>query len=273
MKTAILLFMSLAIHLAAKGQDYYILKRSETSERSKSLKTLLSAANDKTAKRKINRDLFNDKERVKPIQLAFGAGDINGQLYSSLVNDVFISKKGKYLGEISLGSVVSNTSSSDSSKNQKASDINNFFNGGGNVFVKYAYLSPLGYKDGYDNFTFVNVLLFRVASNLPKLGQSEKLESWNMEIADEFTISLNGQNNKLGVFLKPKLALVLGSKKFSESILQNSSRSFAYFQLQGAVKIGDGFLINLAVRPVISKERSEYFKEMQFSTIGIQALI
>lgn len=308
-----MLFTLLIISTICNGQDYYIYKKSnektgkndnllseiktlenkkdsvsklirkvQSQNKSNNLESRLRILNNekesvkeeiKTRKDGFNRALFNDTTRLQSVQLAFGRGDINGQLYANLINDVFISKNNSYLGEISLGSVISNTTAIDSSNNQKASNINNFFNGGGNVFLKYAYLLPVGATDGNDNFTFLFAPSIRTASNLPKLSENEKLESWNIEMAAEFTASLNGRNNKLGLYLKPKVAAVLGSKKFTESILNNDSRSFAYIQIQGAVKVSNGFLISLAFRPVFSRETSTYFKERQFSTIGIQALI
>lgn len=286
MKKVFLLFVLITAHLAVKGQDYYILKKSnDYTELYSSQKEEIRKYKDakkggsRIAKpdglKELNRLLLNDESRVQAVQLAFGRGDINGQLYSNLIKDVFTSKNNKYLGEISLGSVVSNTTASDKSESQDASNINNFFNGGGNIFLKYVYLLPAGYTDGYDNFTFVFAPSFRVASNLPKLSQSERLEDWNMELASEATISLNGRDNNLGVFLKPKLALAWGSKNFAESILKKSAgKSFGYLQLQAAVKVSEGFLINIAFKPLVNKDRrSEYFDEKQFSTIGIQALI
>lgn len=283
MRKTVILLLLLVIHFAGKGQDYYILKKNDQNkERYENLKKAaaefkIKSKNDYSlvkpdSLKQLNRFMFNDTNRAQAVQLAFGRGDINGQLYANLINDVFISKSNKYLGEISLGSVISNTSSSDSLENQKASNINNFFNGGGNVFLKYVYLLPFGFKDGDDNFTFLYAPSIRVASNLPKLSQSERLESWNIEVANELTISLNGHNNKLGIFFKPKVAFVNGSKKFAEAFLDDS-KSFVYLQFQGAVKVSDSFLINLAFKPIISGNRSEYFKEKQFSTIGIQALI
>lgn len=311
MKKVLLLLFIVTTYQVSKAQDYYIYKKNVNKtgkvEEIKALKEEIKVLSDsiklvslkkeftssdlgfkslkdtiatkkrnfRGLKKGLNRTLFNDTTRIKTVQLAFGNGDINGQLYSNLINDVFVSRREKYLGEISLGSVMSNTTASDSLEREKASNINNFFNGGGNIFLKYAYLFPAGFSNGYDNFTFLLVPSFRVASNLPKRSQSERLEDWNMELAGEITFSLNGRNNNLGIFFKPKVALAWGSKSFAESILMKSSgQSFTYLQLQAALRVSDSFLINLAFKPLVSRNRrSDYFRETQFSTIGIQALI
>ncbi|MFN8430307.1 MAG: hypothetical protein U0V04_10030 [Spirosomataceae bacterium] len=96
----------------------------------------------------------------------------------------------------------------------------------------------------------------------------------HFEVAEELTISLNGSNNKLGIYLKPKIAVVNGSKDFAKSFLDNNSKSFMYLQIQGAIKVSNSFLINLSFKPkIISNNLSDYFTNKQFSTIGIQALI
>jgi hypothetical protein len=214
-----------------------------------------------------NETSLNSTEQ-KTTQLGFGGGDLNGQIYAELINDYFISKNGNYLGSLIFGSVVSN---SDSSKT-----LNNFFNGGGNFFLKYSFVKDFGKEDG--NFTIRNILSLRTSANLPKTKDiKEPISNLNFESSEEFILGLATANDKIEILLNTKAAIATGSQDFTKEFLEMNDnkkypKAFVYLQMNLGLRITDKYLINVGFKPLVSGNLNENFTARKWNTIGFQLL-
>lgn len=247
--------------------------RSKGIDSSKTMKDFLTNNFDYTNEEIIDKVYYEDNspkvsEEQKTTQLGFGGGDLNGQIYAELINDYFISKKGNYIGSLIFGSVVSN---SDSSK-----ALNNFFNGGGNFFLKYSFVKDFGKEDG--NFTLRNILSLRSSANLPKSKDvKEPITNLNFESSEEFILGLATVNDKIEILLNSKVAIAAGNQDFTKELFEVNNnkkypKAFVYFQMNLGLRITDKYLINVGFKPIVSGNLNENFSSRKWNTIGFQLL-
>jgi hypothetical protein len=201
------------------------------------------------------------KDKVKTVQLGVGNG-INGIAYTDFISSRIEKCK------LTFGGVISNSNDSLSD----ASKINNFINGGGNAILKAEF--PLSTIQNINTPDLINAtLLFtpRIAGNLPKLANAERIIDWNIDTGFEIHAAASGKDGNLGIVGKIRAAVALGSEKFAEAFLKNG-RGFAYIQISGGLIIKKDYLIVVNIKPLITGSKTDNFKNENYSTVGIQAL-